>query len=74
MVLGIISIVSLCMWYVSAPCAILAITFGILGLKSRLKGMAISGIITGALSLLFIIVFMVGAFMLGVTIGILENI
>lgn len=74
MVLGIISIVLFCIWYISVPCAILAIIFGILGMKSSFKGMAIAGIITGALGILFTIVIFVGAFLLGVTIGILENI
>lgn len=74
MVLGIISIVLFCIWYISVPCSILAIIFGILGMKSSFKGMAIAGIITGALGILFTIVIFVGAFLLGVTIGILENI
>ena len=74
MVLGIISIVLFCIWYISVPCAILAIIFGILGMKSSFKGMAIAGIITGALGILFTIVIFVGAFLLGVTIRILENI
>ena len=74
MVLGIISIVLFCIWYISVPCSILAIIFGILGMKSSFKGMAIAGIITGALGILFTIVILVGAFLLGVTIGILENI
>ena len=62
MVLGIISIVLFCIWYISVPCAILAIIFGILGMKSSFKGMAIAGIITGALGILFTIVIFVGAF------------
>ena len=74
MVLGIISIVLFCIWYISVPCSILAIIFGILGMNSSFKGMAIAGIITGALGILFTIVIFVGAFLLGVTIGILENI
>lgn len=74
MVLGIISIVLFCIWYISVPCSILAIIFGILGMKSSFKGMAIAGIITGALGILFTIVIFVGAFLLGVTIRILENI
>lgn len=74
MVLGIISIVLFCIWYIPVPCAILAIIFGILGMKSSFKGMAIAGIITGALGILFTIVIFVGAFLLGVTIRILENI
>ena len=56
MVLGIVALVFFCIWYVSIPCAILAIIFGVLGIKSTGKGMAIAGIVTSCLSILFFII------------------
>lgn len=49
LVLGIIAVVFICIWYISIPCGVLAIIFGILGRKSKEKGMAIAGIATGAI-------------------------
>ncbi len=51
LVLGIVSIVFCFIYVISIPCAILALTFGIICLKSETKGMAIAGIVTGAISL-----------------------
>ena len=62
MVLGIIALVFFCVWYLSIPCAILAIIFGVLGVKSTGKGMAIAGLVTGSIGLvvsIFIIIFIV---------------
>lgn len=55
MVLGIVSIVLFCVWYISMPCAILAIVFGILSIKSNKKGMAIAGISTGAIGFVLMV-------------------
>lgn len=68
MVLGIIALVFFCIWYVSIPCAILAIIFGILGLKTATRGMAIAGLVTGSIGLaisVIVIVFII----IGVTAG-----
>lgn len=56
MVLGIISLVLFCVWFISIPCAILAIIFGILSLKSTGRGMAIAGISTGAVGFILMII------------------
>lgn len=56
MVLGIVSLVLFCIWYISIPCAILAIIFGILSLKSTKRGMAIAGITTGAIGFVLMVV------------------
>lgn len=58
MVLGIISLVLWCVWYVSIPCAIIAIIFSIIGKKKGGKGMAVAGLVLGiiTLSILAIIV------------------
>ena len=51
LVLGIIALIFSCIFYLSLPCAILAIVFGIIGIKSKEKGMAVAGLITGAIGL-----------------------
>ena len=51
LVLGIVSLVLFCVWYISIPCGILAVIFGILGIKSPDKGMAIAGLVTGSITL-----------------------
>ena len=58
LVLGIVSLVTWCMTIVSIPCAILALVFGILGVRKPGKGMAIAGLITSGISILiWVIVF-----------------
>ena len=69
MVLGIVALVFFCIWYVSIPCAILAIIFGVLGIKSTGKGMAIAGLITGSIGLVVSILIIVFLFVFGVAIG-----
>ena len=60
MVLGIVSLCMLCLWYVSIPCAILAVIFGLVGRKKGGKGMAITGLVLGVIALTFDIVIIVG--------------
>ncbi|MCL1846454.1 MAG: DUF2510 domain-containing protein [Coriobacteriia bacterium] len=52
MIIGIASVLLCCFNALDLPLAILAIIFSILGLKSSRKGMAIAGIILGALGLI----------------------
>lgn len=59
MVLGIVALVFFCIWYISIPCAILAIIFGILGIKTPTKGMAIAGLVTGSIGLVISIAIIV---------------
>lgn len=65
MVLGIVSIVIWCAWFISIPCSILALIFGILGVKKPGKGMAITGIVTGSIVLAIWVLVFLGAFMTG---------
>lgn len=51
LVLGIISLVLFCYIYVSIPCAILAIIFGVLGKKKGGAGMAKAGLILGIIAM-----------------------
>lgn len=56
LVLGIVSLVFFCIWYISIPCGILAIIFGILSLKSTRRGMSIAGLITGSIGVVVSII------------------
>lgn len=56
MVLGIISVVLFCIWYISIPCAILAIIFGIVGMKKGGRGMGIAGLVLGIVALAILVV------------------
>ena len=73
LVLGIIAIVCCCVWYISIPCGILAIIFGIVGIKSTKKGMSIAGLITGAIGLVISIIMFVALVFLGMVIGLSEG-
>ena len=59
LVLGIVSLVLFCYTYVSLPCAILAIIFGIVGKKKGGKGMAKAGLIMGIIALALVVLFWV---------------
>lgn len=58
MICGIVSLIGCCgLWYVSIPCAIAAIVLGIVQIvKNESKGMAVAGIVCGAIGLLLTIV------------------
>ena len=51
MILGIVSVVLCCIWYLSIPCAILAIIFGVIGKKRDGRGMAIAGLVLGIIAI-----------------------
>ena len=74
LVLGIISIVLWCVWFVSIPCAIIALVFGIVSIKKKGKGMAIAGIVTGSIALVVWAVLFLGTFTFGLMTGIAEGI
>lgn len=69
LVLGIVALVFFCLWYISIPCGILAIIFGILGIKTVNKGMAIAGLITGCIGLIVSIFIFVALFIFGFAMG-----
>lgn len=73
LVLGIVAIVFFCIWYISIPCGVLAVIFGILGIKSTNKGMAIAGLITGAIGLVVSTVIVIIIFMVALTVGISDS-
>ena len=65
MVLGIISVVLFCIWYISLPCSILAIIFGIVGRKKGGKGMAIAGLVLGIIAISLYGLGLLGIFSIG---------
>ncbi len=62
MVLGIISVVLFCIWYISVPCAILAIIFGIVGMKKGGRGMGVAGLVLGIVALAILVIIYLLAF------------
>ena len=62
LVLGIVSIVLACVWFLSIPCGILAIILGALSLKSSKRGFSIAGIITGIIGTLALIIILILSF------------
>lgn len=53
MILGIVSIVACCYWFLGVPLGIAAVVLGILALKQRQpRGFAVTGLITGGVGLL----------------------
>lgn len=68
MVLGIVAVVFCCVWYLSIPCAILAIIFGIIGKKRDGKGMAIAGLVLGIVAIALYVLAIAGiASLFGIT-------
>ena len=62
MVLGIIAVVLFCIPYISIPCSILAIIFGIIGKNKGGKGMAIAGLVLVIVFIVLYFLLVVGAF------------
>lgn len=69
MVLGIISLVFCFVWIISIPCAILAIIFGILGIKSTGKGMSIAGLVTSGIGIIISFVIFALLIVVGMSAG-----
>ena len=70
MVLGIISVVIMCIWFISLPLAIMAIIFGSLGASKGGKGMAVAGMVCGIVAITIIlmvilIMLLTGSFNMG---------
>jgi len=62
LVLGIVSFVLSCVYYISIPAAIVGLILGIISIKGNKggKGMAIAGIILSGIGLLFALVIVFG--------------
>lgn len=74
LVLGIIALVFSCVYMISIPCGLLALIFGIIGVKSETKGMAIAGIIMGVISLIIGAILFIMIFAIGMSSSILDEI
>lgn len=62
MVLGIVSIVLSCVWYVCVPAGVVSIILAIVQMiKNEKKGMAIAGIICSVIGIILAIVMVLGA-------------
>ena len=65
LVLGLVSIVFMCIWYIAVPCGILAIVFGAVGRAKANQGasgggMAVAGLICGLVGLFLPILLVLG--------------
>ncbi len=65
LVLGLVSLVLMCVWYIALPCGILAIVFGVLGRGSAKRGaprggMATAGLILGILGVVIPLMLVLG--------------
>lgn len=69
LVLGIVSIVFMCIIYLAIPTGAAAIICGALSMKSSGRGMAIGGIVCGAIGLLFSILFIIFGAMILAAVG-----
>lgn len=70
LVLGIVSLVLWCFWFISIPCGVIAFILGIMGLKKNGRGMAISGIVTSSICIVIWLLVFIFAFIGGLIYGI----
>ena len=68
MVLGIVSLVLFFYWYISFPCAVLAIVFAVISRKHGKNTMATAGLVTGIISIVVEIIMIFAITMLGLAI------
>jgi len=63
MVLGIVSLVIFCFWYIAVPCAIVGVVLGAVSLKRKAhgKGMAVAGVVTSLIAIAIAVVAVAGA-------------
>ena len=59
LILGIVSLVLFCFWYISLPCSIVAIVLGVIGRKKGGKGMGTAGIVLGSIALVLVVVILI---------------
>ncbi|MCI9366285.1 MAG: DUF4190 domain-containing protein [Clostridia bacterium] len=69
MILGIISILAFCWWYVSIPAGIIAIIFSIAGKNDAGRGMGVAGLVCGIIGLVLCVVIYVLAIIGVATLG-----
>lgn len=69
LVLGIISLVLFCVWYISIPCAVVGIILGVLQNKKNKIGMATAGIVCSIIALVLLVIAVIIGFVFGATLG-----
>lgn len=70
MILGIVAVVCVCWWYISLPCAIIAIIFSIAGKNDAGRGMGIAGLVLGIVALALWVLLVLGiASLLGIAVS-----
>ena len=75
MVLGIVGLVTFCLWYLSILCGILAIVFGVVAKKKEEKnGMATAGLVMGIIIVALWVILLIFSVFLGFTIGLADGI
>ena len=64
MILGILSLIFCCVWYLSLPCAIIGLILSIVSQKAKSNGFALSGIIMCGFGLAFALLITISTFAL----------
>ena len=59
LVLGIISVVFSCAWYIAIPCGIIGLILGIVAAKSGKNGMSTAGIVLSVIGIIVAIVWLI---------------
>lgn len=59
LVLGIISVLCFCAWYISIPTGIISIIFSIAGKKDAGRGMGVAGMVLGIIGLILAVIWIV---------------
>ncbi len=73
LVLGIVSVVFMCVWYLGIPAAILGLIFGIIANKAKKNGMATAGIVLSIIGLVLVVILIILA-AIGLSMGFMDAI
>ena len=59
LILGIVSLITFCAWYISIPAVIIAIVLSIIARKDEGRGMGVAGMVMGIIGLIIAILWLV---------------
>lgn len=71
LILGIVSLISFCVWYVSVPTGIIAIIFSVAGKKDAGRGMGVAGMVLGIIGLIFTAIYVI--FIVGLAAALVDS-